>query len=147
MFQFLEQQTKQKILSEPAPGPVIQNPCVPSPCGPYAECRDMGGAPSCSCLRPYIGSPPNCRPECTINSDCPSSQACINERCRDPCPGSCGLSATCNVINHTPSCTCSEGFTGDPFTNCYPKRKQFYTTINLISLLSFLRPFLGFKKN
>lgn len=72
-----------------APGPVVQNPCVPSPCGPYAECRDIGGVPSCSCLKSYIGSPPNCRPECIINSDCASNQACINERCRDPCPGSC----------------------------------------------------------
>lgn len=112
------------LLSGPAPGPVVQNPCVPSPCGPYAECRDIGGAPSCSCLASYIGSPPNCRPECTVNSDCPRSQACMNERCRDPCPGSCGLSATCSVINHTPACVCPDGFTGDPFTNCYLKRKQ-----------------------
>lgn len=114
-----------EILLALASGPVIQNPCVPSPCGPYAECRDIGGVPSCSCLKSYIGSPPNCRPECTINSDCVSNQACINERCRDPCPGSCGLAAICNVINHTPACTCPEGFTGDPFNNCYLKRKKF----------------------
>lgn len=119
-----------EILLELAPGPVVQNPCVPSPCGPYAECRDIGGAPSCSCLKSYIGSPPNCRPECTINSDCASNQACINEKCRDPCPGSCGLSAICNVINHTPACTCPEEFTGDPFNNCYLKRKKFSEKFN-----------------
>jgi hypothetical protein len=106
--------------------PVIQqdpyrNPCVPSPCGPYSDCRDFNGSPSCSCLPTYIGAPPNCKPECVINSECPSSQACINEKCRDPCPGSCGANANCFVINHTPVCTCSEDQTGDPFTSCYPK--------------------------
>ncbi|XP_052871499.1 neurogenic locus notch homolog protein 1-like, partial [Anopheles cruzii] len=99
---------------------VVRNPCVPSPCGPRSQCRDINGSPSCSCLANYIGSPPNCRPECSINSECPSNQACMNEKCRDPCPGSCGINARCNVINHTPICTCEEGYTGDPFTSCRP---------------------------
>lgn len=97
------------------------NPCVPSPCGPYSECRNIRDTPSCSCLPNYIGSPPNCRPECTINADCSSNLACIQEKCKDPCPGSCGFNALCNVINHTPICTCIEGYIGDPFTNCHPK--------------------------
>lgn len=82
-------------------------------------CRDIGGAPSCSCLPTYIGSPPNCRPECSINSDCPSSLACINQKCQDPCPGACGFNAECHVINHTPTCQCTIGLVGDPFVNCY----------------------------
>lgn len=97
------------------------NPCVPSPCGPYSQCNDNGGVPSCSCLSQYIGSPPNCRPECVMNSECPSNKACISEHCRDPCPGSCGYNAECNVLNHTPMCTCPYGMVGDPFTSCYPK--------------------------
>lgn len=101
--------------------PVIVNPCLPSPCGPNSQCNDRGGSPSCSCLPSYLGSPPNCRPECTINPECSSNLACIREKCTDPCPGSCGVGAQCNVINHTPICTCIEGYTGDPFTNCYPK--------------------------
>lgn len=101
------------------PAPI--NPCVPSPCGPNSECRPIGDSPSCSCLQNYIGSPPNCRPECSINSECPSNLACIREKCRDPCPGSCGTYAQCNVINHLPICNCIEEYTGDPFTNCYPK--------------------------
>lgn len=105
----------------PAAAPVTVNPCLPSPCGPYSQCRDNGGTPSCSCLPEYTGSPPNCRPECTINAECPSILACIREKCRDPCPGSCGAGAQCNVINHTPICTCPDGYTGDPFTNCVPK--------------------------
>lgn len=91
---------------------------MPSPCGQFAECRDINGIPSCSCLPTYIGSPPNCRPECTRNSDCASTQACINQRCRDPCPGACGFNANCHVINHTPICQCALGLIGDPFVSC-----------------------------
>lgn len=97
------------------------NPCVPSPCGPNAQCEAFGSSPSCACVNGYFGSPPNCRPECTINSDCPSNRACIRNKCVDPCPGSCGLNALCNVFNHIPICTCYEGYTGDPFSNCYPR--------------------------
>lgn len=96
------------------------DPCSSSPCGLYAECRNVGGSPSCACKQSYIGSPPNCRPECTINSECPSNQACINERCRDPCPGACGLNAFCTVFNHISQCSCLEKYSGDPFTQCQP---------------------------
>lgn len=102
--------------------PVIYtNPCIPSPCGPYSQCKDINGVPSCSCLLNYIGSPPNCRPECVINSECPSNKACIREKCLDPCPGSCGLNALCNVVNHVPICSCLPRYTGDPFSNCIPE--------------------------
>jgi len=106
----------------PTPTPVVDiDPCIPSPCGPYSECRRIGNSPSCSCIQGYFGSPPNCRPECTINSECPSNLACIREKCRDPCPGSCGANAQCSVFNHVPVCTCIEGYIGDPFSSCYPK--------------------------
>lgn len=101
--------------------PIPVNPCVPSPCGPFSQCQDIGGIPSCSCLPNYAGSAPNCRPECLINTDCTNNKACIREKCMDPCPGSCGTNALCNVINHTPACTCPSDFTGDPFTSCQPK--------------------------
>lgn len=107
--------------------PVRTNPCLPSPCGLYSECRDLGDSPSCSCSLGYMGSPPSCRPECVINSECPYNKACIGQKCNDPCVGSCGSNAQCTIFNHTPICTCPEGFTGDPFSNCYPKpaRKRF----------------------
>jgi hypothetical protein len=101
--------------------PIVTDPCVPSPCGANSQCRNIGGNPSCSCLPEFTGSPPNCRPECTINSECSSNLACIRQKCRDPCPGSCGSGAQCSVINHTPICTCPEGYTGDPFSYCQPK--------------------------
>lgn len=87
----------------------------------YAECRNIGGTPSCSCLPIYIGSPPNCRPECRVNSECPMNLACSNEKCRDPCLGSCGITSLCTVYNHVSVCTCPEEYTGDPFSNCYPR--------------------------
>ena len=108
-------------IREPQPPfDVIKNPCVPNPCGLYAECREIGQQPVCSCSRDYIGSPPNCRPECSVNTDCPSNQACISEKCRDPCIGSCGQNADCRVQNHIPTCLCQPDFTGDPFSLCTP---------------------------
>jgi hypothetical protein len=66
-----------------------------------------------------VGSPPNCRPECVVNSECARNRACINQNCSDPCRNSCGLNANCKVINHSPICFCNDGFTGDPFTQCF----------------------------
>lgn len=116
---------------------MYKNPCNPSPCGSNSQCRDINGSPSCSCLPTYIGAPPNCRPECLVSSECPSNKACITEKCRDPCPGSCGIMAQCSVINHTPICTCPDQYTGDPFTNCYPspppRKKTFVFSHTLYS--------------
>lgn len=95
-----------------------ENPCLPSPCGPFSECRDINGISSCTCLPNYIGAPPACRPECTINADCPSNLACINQKCKDPCPGSCGLNAQCTVKKNMPICICIDNYVGDAFTEC-----------------------------
>lgn len=102
------------VLQEPI------NPCQPSPCGPNAICKEINENAVCSCLPNYIGKPPSCRPECTINPECPSTKACIRQKCEDPCPGSCGANAQCSVINHQPICSCHPGYTGDPFTACSP---------------------------
>lgn len=101
---------------------VIENrhPCVPSPCGPNSVCRTSARTPICSCSTGYIGRPPNCRPECTINAECAGNLACVNERCVDPCPGSCGYHAQCAVVSHSPVCTCESGYSGDPFIGCAP---------------------------
>lgn len=93
-------------------------PCVPSPCGPNSQCRVVGDSPACTCLPNYIGRPPNCRPECVINADCPGTLACINEKCSNPCKGACGIQTICTVIKHSPVCKCETGFTGDPFSSC-----------------------------
>lgn len=106
--------------------PQYVNPCVPSPCGPNSECRDVRGSASCSCRPTFIGAPPQCRPECSVHAECRLDLACLNQKCRNPCPGSCGIGATCSVVNHTPICTCPAGFTGDPFTSCQPKPQEVF---------------------
>lgn len=97
-----------------------QNPCHPSPCGPNSQCREINGQGVCSCIQGYIGSPPTCHPECVVNSECPQNQACSNQKCRDPCPGTCGINAKCSVINHNPICSCPPRYSGDPFVRCQP---------------------------
>lgn len=99
---------------------IPSDPCVPTPCGPNSKCLQHDETAVCSCLPNYIGRAPNCRPECTTNSECARNLACINERCVNPCIGTCGSSATCNVYNHQASCTCLAGYTGDPFSSCSP---------------------------
>lgn len=100
--------------------PVKSDPCNPSPCGPNSKCREANGVAVCSCVDEYIGSPPNCRPECTVNAECPQNKACHKFKCANPCSGTCGLNAKCEVINHNPICSCPLDMTGDPFTRCYP---------------------------
>lgn len=118
------------------PPPIVanDNPCIPSPCGPYSICREIGYTPACSCLPNYVGRAPNCRPECTISSECPAKFACINERCIDPCPGSCGFSAICNVVNHSPVCSCLSGYTGDPFSGCHPVPSKKRSSLVFLSM-------------
>lgn len=101
-----------------------KNPCQPSPCGPFSECRVVNGHPVCSCQANYIGTPPACRPECVVSADCAQDRACINQKCADPCPGTCGLNARCQVVNHNPICSCSVGFTGDPFVRCVKEESK-----------------------
>lgn len=106
------------------------SPCTPSPCGSNAQCREYAGAGACICNPGYFGNPyENCRPECVVNTDCPLNKACVRNKCSDPCPGSCGLVADCQVVNHAPSCTCRVGYTGDPFRNCYLEREY---VVNII---------------
>lgn len=101
------------------------DPCNPSPCGPNSRCRKMNSQAVCSCVSGYIGTPPSCRPECVINSDCRQDQACYNQKCIDPCPGVCGNRAVCKVISHNPICSCQRGMTGNPLMQCFPLRKIF----------------------
>lgn len=112
--------------------PIDIHPCNPSPCGPNSHCREINGQSVCSCIVGYLGVPPSCRPECTINSDCNSNKACSNQKCIDPCVGVCGVGAKCQVINHSPICSCILSYTGNPFVRCYPKRRciQLYILMN-----------------
>ena len=100
-------------------------------------------------MNDYIGDPNlACKPECVLNTECPTTQACINQKCLDPCPGTCGLNAECRVAIHRAVCTCIRGFEGDPFRQCYPKREYFFLLLDqfaelikrILSILMILKP-------
>lgn len=93
--------------------------CNPSPCGPNTDCNEG----KCTCLLEYKGDPyEGCRPECVLNTDCPLDKACLRNKCVDPCVGTCGQNALCNIYNHIPMCTCPIGMTGNAFLSCLPFR-------------------------
>ena len=99
--------------------PIEVDPCEPNPCGSFSlPPRVVGDRCVCNCEPHMIGTPPNCRPECVVNSECPQESACITQRCQDPCPGLCGINAYCRVRNHVPICACNQGYQGDPFSRC-----------------------------
>jgi hypothetical protein len=124
----------------------LKNPCLSSPCGPYSVCRVVSGHAVCSCQAGHVGSPPTCRPECILSTECPQDKACINQKCVDPCPGTCGLNARCQVVNHNPICTCTLGFTGDPFVRCIKEESKHYlsSAFNFVNIcyLHFLLNYL-----
>lgn len=116
----------------------VSDPCNPSRCGSNTKCRVVNGLPVCSCQANFIGSPPNCRPECVLNSECPLNKACDNQKCVDPCPKPCGLNAICRVINHSPICSCKSDYTGDPFSICtFVESKIFIFHIYFLISLTF----------
>jgi hypothetical protein len=122
-------------------------PCEPNPCGPNAICKEQNGVGSCSCTSNYFGNPyDGCRPECITNSDCSSNLACINMKCIDSCPGTCGKNAVCQVINHNSVCSCNVDYTGDPFRYCSLIEKGIFCTLYTMNLfvIFLLHYFLRF---
>jgi hypothetical protein len=126
----------------------VYTPCSPNPCSINAICREQNGAGACICEENYIGDPysPNgCRPECILDSDCPSHLACLQNKCRDPCPGSCAPFAICQVISHSPSCTCDVGYTGDGFRYCNVQRDERKISFKIIHT-NFITKFTNYLK-
>lgn len=80
---------------------------------------------------PYIG----CRPECILNTDCSRHNACIKNKCTNPCPGTCGQNAICDVYNHIPMCRCPEGMQGNAFVLCTPQQNGKF--IKIIKFFKF----------
>jgi hypothetical protein len=105
-----------KVIATPS---LTINPCNPSPCGPFSTCKEVNNVAICNCNAGYLGAPPNCAPECTINEDCRNDQACVREKCVDPCIGSCGPNTNCRAMNHLAICTCLSGYRGNSFEGCY----------------------------
>uniref|UniRef100_A0A8C3UUP6 Stabilin 1 n=1 Tax=Catharus ustulatus TaxID=91951 RepID=A0A8C3UUP6_CATUS len=125
-----------------------QDPCTPSPCSPFAECKVLGSRSyECTCKEGYQGDGKICQPinPCVdSNGGCPeNSTVCVYRRpgeascvCK---PGTsrrapsseclafpsdcrqylCDVTATCEINSQgTPSCVCKEGEIGDG-RSCY----------------------------
>lgn len=125
LFLYTELATKETFIADT----IIEysSPCEPSPCGLNAECTERNGAGACKCIDTYVGNPyEGCRPECVINTDCPPMLACIQNKCKDPCPGICAPNGICQVVNHLPSCYCPPGLTGNAYVNCIEKVEGMY---------------------
>lgn len=58
------------------------------------------------------------RAECLDDSECRGHLVCSNNKCIDPCAGTCGANSNCEARNHLPVCSCPPGHTGDPFVSC-----------------------------
>lgn len=112
--------------------PKLADPCIPNPCGSNAACNNG----ICTCLSEYQGDPyRECRPECVLNTDCPRDKACINQKCKDPCPGICGQNAECIIFNHYPSCNCISGYSGDPFVVCTKIQSEYEKLLTIRYLI------------
>ena len=109
-----------------------KTPCYPNPCGDNAQCTVSRNKAVCTCLSNYLGNgKTGCHPECTIHSDCPINEACINKKCENPCASSlCGINAECHVYDHTATCACANGYNGDPFLQCLPVSVYRNNTVN-----------------
>lgn len=116
--------------------------CRPSPCGPNSQCQNVNDQAVCSCLLQYIGTPPNCRPECVVNTECNTNLACVNQKCKDPCLGTCGRNAQCKVIHHSPICSCGSGLTGDPFVICFPTPSKPLSNNDNVALIKLMKHLL-----
>ena len=85
----------------------------------------------CKCAEGFSGDVDRyCSPlftgKCKQDQDCPEQHGCIDEKCQDLCKTihPCGSGTVCKVLNNQPmkaiSCTCMDGFDGDPEVSCTP---------------------------
>lgn len=66
------------------------------------------------------------------STECGHNKACRNGNCVNPCSGSCGPNANCDVRNHVAVCSCPAGYKGDPLSSC---RRMDPGKLNLFLLL------------
>ena len=81
--------------------PVQTDPC--EECGRHAQCRLVSDITVCYCLPGYVGTPPDCQPDCNSNI--------------------CGPNADASVRGIRCQCDCRPEYFGDPYsaTGCRPE--------------------------
>lgn len=93
---------------------------IPPLCGFFSSQKDGPDGPVCACLPGFSGSPPNCTPQCSVNTDCESDKVCFSFRCTNICGSVCSANSDCKIVNHATICECKEGFEGDAYADCKP---------------------------
>ena len=65
---------------------------------------------------------------CISDYECPSTKACQNRACVNPCQieSPCSPKATCIPLDHKATCSCPSGMTGNPTNECYPSKYHSY---------------------
>ena len=60
-------------------------------------------------------------PDCVSDAQCSTDKACVHERCQDLClvENPCGTNSNCRTSLHRPTCTCPDGWGGNPQVACY----------------------------
>jgi len=98
------------FLSTGKEGPVISSCGLTNPCPANEECVSTGSTDQCVCRRGYARDK--------------DGEACrdVNE-CTSLSASPCGMSALCTNIEGGFVCGCPGGFTGNPYTVCYPDSK------------------------
>lgn len=75
---------------------------------------------------PYVECRPEPQPECRIDSDCPSTLACLDSKCQNPCTviEPCFAPSECQVEPSEPVrtmiCVCPEGYISSGSGSCKP---------------------------
>lgn len=91
-------------------------------CGINAECTAKAHRPACRCPFQTSGDPfKECiQLECEVGNDCASDEACINQKCVNPCTlqNVCGQNTNCSAVNHQAYCSCLPEHYGDPLQGC-----------------------------
>lgn len=112
----------------------INRQCVPacsadlSSCGARAECFGINHRAVCECPPGLTGHPEQgcVLIGCQSNSECPSEQSCINNRCENPCNTTvvCHKTEVCKVYQHQPECACPPGTVADNNRGCIQRDEQ-----------------------
>lgn len=110
-----------------------ENPCtIANPCSNQQACEVIDHSPVktiiCKCPPDTTnGDNGNCIPvnkdikqyECEVNEDCSDKDACLRGVCVLACRiKTCGVNSICQSTNHYGSCSCPDGYEGNPNIEC-----------------------------